>query len=160
MVDPTTYAIGPENALSVLVWQQPALNCRCVVRADGMITLPLIGEIKAAGLTLVQLKQAIEDELSARALPDPHVTLGLSGHSRKYYIYGQVIAPGEHDLLIPTTVLQAIVSAGGLQEFANREDITIVRGDQRLKFNFKEVLMGKNPSQNVYLESGDMIIVK
>jgi polysaccharide export outer membrane protein len=161
-VDPNTYHVGPEDVIQVSVWEQPTLGCTCTVRSDGMITVPLVDhEIKAAGLTPLELRKVITDELSAKALQDPQVTVALMGaHSKKYFLYGQVRSPGEHDLIMPTTVLQAIVSAGGFQDFANQKDITIVRGDKRLKFNFKDVVKGKNLQQNIFLESGDMIIVK
>jgi polysaccharide export outer membrane protein len=160
-VDERTYIIGPEDDLQISVWEQPALGCACVVRSDGMITVPLINEVKAAGLTLLELRQVITEALGARALNDPQVTVSLMGaHSKKYYLYGQVKTPGVHDLTTATTVLQAIVSAGGFADFANQKDITIVRGDKRLKFNFKEVMAGKNLKQNIYLEPGDIIYVK
>jgi polysaccharide export outer membrane protein len=160
-VDEKTYVIGPEDNVLVSVWEQPQLSCNCVVRSDGMITVQLIGEIKAAGLTPLELKQRITDELSAKALNDPQVSVSLVGaHSKKYYLYGQVKSGGMKELIMPTTVLEAIVAAGGFQDFAKQTNITIARGDKRLKFNFKEVMAGKNLKQNIYLESGDIIYVK
>jgi polysaccharide export outer membrane protein len=161
-IDAKTYVVGPEDDLSVSVWEQPQLSCApCRVRSDGMLTVPLINEIKAAGITLLELRQAITEALSAKALVDPQVTVSLlAAHSKKYYMTGQVRTPGEKELIMPTTVFQAIVSAGGFMDFANQKNITIARGDKRFKFNFKDAVAGKNPKQNIYLESGDMIIVK
>ena len=159
-VDEKTYQIGPEDVIAVSVWERPELSISCVVRSDGMITLPLINEIKAAGLTPLELKKEITDALSSQ-LNEPLVTVSLTGeHSKKYILYGQVKAPGAHDLIMPTTVLEAISSAGGFQDFADQKHITIVRGTQRLKFNFKDVVAGKHLEQNIYLQSGDMIVVK
>jgi protein involved in polysaccharide export with SLBB domain len=149
-VDVSTYVIGPEDDLLVRVWEQPELGCTCVVRSDGMITVPLIGEIKAAGLTPLELKQEITDELSAKALNDPQVSVSLVGaHSKKYYLYGQVKSGGMKELIMPTTVLEAIVAAGGFMDFANKRDIVIARGDKRFKFNFDEVMKGENLDQNI-----------
>lgn len=160
-VDAKTYIIGPEDVLLVLVWGQQELSCTCTVRSDGMITVPLINEIKAAGMTPLGLAQVITEGLSSQVLVHPQVTVSLqAAHSKKYFLSGQLRATGQRDLIMPTTVLEAIVGAGGFLDFANEKNITIVRGDKRLKFNYKEVIAGKNLKQNVYLESGDMIIVK
>jgi polysaccharide export outer membrane protein len=160
-IDASSYIIGPLDVLAISVWEQPQLNCSCTVRSDGMITVPLINEIKASGLTPLELGHVIADALSAKALVDPQVTVNLMApHSRKYILYGQVRAPGERDLIVPTTVMQAIMSAGGFVDWANQKDITIVRGDKRLKFNFKEVIKGKDTKQNILLEPGDIIYVK
>jgi polysaccharide export outer membrane protein len=159
-VDEKTYQIGPEDVVAISVWERPELSISCVVRSDGMITLPLINDIKAAGLTPLELKKEITDALTSQ-LNDPIVTVSVTGeHSKKYILYGQVKSPGAHDLITPTTVLEAISSAGGFQEFADQKHITIVRGKQRLPFNFKEVVAGKHLEQNIYLQPGDMIIVK
>ena len=159
-VDDKTYQIGPEDVIAISVWEQPQLTTSCVVRADGMITVPLIDEIKAAGLTPLDLRQLIAEKLSA-SINDPQVTVSVVGqHSRKYYISGQLKSQGVRDLIMPTTVLQAIISAGGFMDFANQKNIIVVRGTQRLKFNFKEVMAGKRLEQNIYLENGDMIVVK
>jgi polysaccharide export outer membrane protein len=161
-VDANTFVIGPEDELDIKVWEQPQLSGAVRVRSDGMITVPLLkNEIRAAGLTLLALRQTITEELGANALKDPQVTVNLlAAHSKKYYLYGQVKSPGEKELIMPTTILQAIVSAGGFLDFANQKDIIAARGDRRFKFNFKEVMAGKNLKQNIYLESGDIIYVK
>jgi polysaccharide export outer membrane protein len=160
-VDAKTYIIGLEDVVLISVWEQPQLSCTCVVRSDGKITVPLINEITAAGLTPLELGKALTEDLSAKALVNPLVTVSLVGaHSKKYYLYGQVKAPGVHDLVVPIRAMEAIVSAGGFQDFADQKNITILRGDKRLKFNFREVLAGKKLQQNIYIESGDIIVVK
>ena len=160
-VDSKTYVIGAEDVVLIQVWEQPQLSGSCVVRSDGKITVPLINEIPAAGLTLLELGKAITEDLSAKALVDPIVTVSLvAAHSKKYYIHGQVKARGQHDLVVATTVMEALVAAGGFEDFADQKNIIIIRGDKRLKFNFKDVLKGKNLKQNIYLEAGDMIVVK
>ena len=160
-VDEKTYIIGPEDIILISVWEQPQLSCTCVVRSDGKITVPLINEITAAGLTPLELGKALTEDLSAKALVNPLVTVSLVGaHSKKYYLYGQVKAQGMHDLVVPITIMEAIMSAGGFLDFADQKNIIIIRGDKRLKFNFKEVLRGKNLKQNIHVEPGDMIVVK
>lgn len=159
-VDEKTYTIGPEDVLAISVWEQPQLSVTCTVRPDGMITVPVIQEIKADGLTLLELRQKITEELSSH-LNDPLVTVSLVGeHSKKYYLSGQLKSQGMKELIMPTTVLEAIISAGGFADFANQKNITIVRGAKRFKFNYKEVMAGKHLEQNIYLENGDMIVVK
>ena len=160
-VDGTAYVIGVENVVVIQVWEQLQLGCTCVVRPDGKITVPLIGEVTAAGRTPLELATVLTDALSAKALVNPKVTVSLVAvHSKKYYVHGQVRSPGAHDLVVPITVMEALISAGGFLDFANRKDIIIIRGDKRLKFNFDEVLKGENIEQNIHLEPGDMVVVK
>ncbi len=161
-VDPSTYHQGPQAVLQVSVWGEPELSGPLTVRPDGIITLPIIKEVKAAGLTLVELGQVITDRLAKEAIRDPIVSVGLiAAHSRKYYLYGQVKSPGEKDLIMPTTVLQALVAADGFLDFANTKDIILNRnGKVLVHFNFKDAIQGKHAEKNVLLEPGDIIWVK
>lgn len=159
-VDPNTYKIGAEDVLRILVWREAELSSVVVVRPDGRITLPLLDEITAVGLTPTQLQAKVTEMLAKSLLQNPRVTVSvLEVRSKKYYITGQIGRPGPVPLVVPTTVLQAISSAGGFREFAKEKKIVIMRGDQRLKFNYKEVIQGKNMEQNILLQDGDHIIV-
>jgi polysaccharide export outer membrane protein len=159
-VDEKTYVIGAEDTLVVSVYQNPAVGCQCMVRPDGKITLHFIGDVQAAGLTPEQLGKDIAGRLNGY-LVDPVVSVSLAGvHSKKYYLQGQVRQPGRHDLIMPTTVMEALVGAGGFLDFADTKHIVIARGDKRLTFNYNDVVKGKNLKQNILLEDGDMILVK
>lgn len=159
-VDPRSYKIGPEDILFIKVWREPELTGPVMVRPDGKISLPLIGELQAADQTPEGLGKIVTEALM-KHMNRAEVFIAVQQvNSKKYYITGEVNRPGQFPLITQTTVLQAISAAGGLREFANKKKIVIVRGDKRLKFNYKEVIDGKNLSQNVMLESGDHIIVQ
>jgi len=158
-VDPKTYLIGAEDRLLMRVWREPEVSGAVIVRPDGMITMPLIGDVRAGGLTPEQLSQRVTEELS-KFLNRPEVMVSvISVQSKKYYITGEVVRTGAFPLVVPTTVLEALSGAGGFREWADQKNIIILRGDKRLKFNYKDIIKGKNLSQNVYLENGDHIIV-
>jgi polysaccharide export outer membrane protein len=131
-----------------------------VVRPDGRITLPLAGEIAVADLTPEQV-QAKVVELYSKFVNKPEVSTSLARvGSKKYYMVGQIMRTGMFPLVVPTTILEAINGAGGFQEFANRKKVVILRGNQRIKFNYDDVIKGKNMSQNILVENGDHIIVQ
>jgi polysaccharide export outer membrane protein len=161
-VDQRTYVIGAQDVLLVSVWQQKDLGGNVIVRPDGKISLPFGGELTAAGRTPVELSKDISDRLT-KFIRDPQVSIQLlQSNSRKYYIQGEVLKPGEYPLIMPTRVLQALVNAGGFRDFANTKNIVILRnnGKQVLKFNYNDVIKGKNLEQNVPLQPDDMIVVK
>jgi len=158
-VDPKSYIIGPEDQLTVRVWREKDVSGAVIVRPDGKITLPLIGDIQAGGRTPEQLKKDITEKLS-EFLNRPEVMVSVTDiRSKKYYIIGQVNRTGAFPLVVPTTVLDALSGAGGFQEWAKKNKIVILRKGKRLKFNYKEVIKGKHLEQNIYLENGDHIIV-
>lgn len=158
-VDPKSYQIGPEDILLVRVWREPELSQGVQVRPDGKITLPLIGEVQAAGLTPDELRTKIVEALS-EYINKPEVMVSIqSVQSRKYYIQGEVNRPGAFPLVVPTTVLEALSNAGGFREFANKKKITILRKGKLFKFNYNDVIKGKNMEQNILLENGDYINV-
>jgi polysaccharide export outer membrane protein len=158
-IDPKNYVIGPEDILFVAVWREPELSGQRAVRPDGKISLQLIGEVQAAGLTPEQLGANVAEGLS-KYMTRPEVTVGLQQvNSKKYFISGEVLRPGAYPLLNQTTVLQALVNAGGFRDFANTKKIIILRGDERFKFNYKEVIKGKRMEQNILLQNGDQIII-
>jgi polysaccharide export outer membrane protein len=158
-VDPKTFQIGAEDILFIQVWREQDFTRQAIVRPDGKITMPLIGEVQASGLTPDQLTTALAESLS-KFLNNPQVNVTiLAVNSKKYYITGEVNRPGAFPLAVPTKVLEALSSAGGFREFASVKKITILRKGQRLKFNYKDVIKGKNMDQNILLENGDYIIV-
>lgn len=160
---PPGYVIGPEDVLAVLFWREKDLSVEVAVRPDGMITLPLVNDLKAAGLTPDQLRTAVT-EAAGRFVEDPNVTIVVKQiNSRKVFVTGQVAKPGTYPLMGPTTVLQMIATAGGLMDFAKGDRIVIMRDQggktETLKFNYKDVLKGKKLEQNVELRPGDTILV-
>jgi len=159
-VDPKTYVIGPEDLITVEVWREPDFTKIHVVRPDGKITIPLIGDVQSAGLTPERLAAQLASFLK-EYINDPQVTVGVQQvNSKKYSITGGVNKTGSYPLVVPTRVFDALSQAGGFREFANKKDIVIVRGDRRIKFNWDEVVKGKKLEQNIFLENGDTIIVK
>jgi polysaccharide export outer membrane protein len=153
------YVIGAEDVLAVSVWHEAELTRQVVVRPDGKITLPLVGELTAAGLTLPQLNSAITDGLK-KYIITPEVNVSVQAvNSKKYYVQGEVLKPGPYPLVVPTTVMEGLANAGGFRDFANLKKITILRGIERLRFNYKEVRAGKHLEQNILLQPGDQILV-
>jgi polysaccharide export outer membrane protein len=158
------YVIGPEDVLTVVVWKETDVSGDVTVRPDGKISLPLLNDIHAAGLTPEQLRQRIT-EAAGKYLEEPSVTVVVKAiNSRKVFVTGQVGKPGPYPLIGPTTVLQLIAIAGGLLEYADRDHITIVRTEANghqvnFPFNYKDVTRRKNLSQNILLKPGDTIVV-
>ncbi len=155
------YVIGALDVLDIKVWNAPNLSGFSDVGSDGMISMPLIGELRADGMTKEQLTQLIRDKLAATYFTvPPEVTVQVARvNSKKYYVHGEVNRPGEFQLLGPTTVLDAFATTGGFHDFANTKKIYILRGGKKLKFNYKEVSQGKKMEQNILIENGDHIFV-
>jgi polysaccharide biosynthesis/export protein len=161
---PADYVIGPEDVLTILFWRDKDLSADAVVRPDGKITLPLLNDLQAAGLTPEQLKDAVE-EAASKYVADPTATVIVKEiRSRKVYVLGQVLKPGTVPLASEMTVLQLIAEVGGLQEYANKRDITIIRSEngreRRFKFNYNEVVQGRRLEQNILLKPGDTVVVR
>ena len=154
------YTIGAGDVLRVIVWKEPDLTLDVTVRVDGMITVPLIGDLKAAGRSPAQVSDSLAQGLE-RFVEMPRVTVAVSqANSARFYVVGQVAKPGEFPLSSNTTVLQGLALAGGLKEFAKVESIVIVRQDQTVvPVNYKRIAEGKDVSQNVPLGRGDTIVV-
>jgi polysaccharide export outer membrane protein len=157
------YVIGAEDVIAVLFWREQEMSGDVTVRPDGMITLPLIGDVKAAGLTPEVLGTEVQ-KAAARYLTDPNVTVTVRQiNSRKVFITGMVAQPNAYPLTGPRTVMQLIALAGGLAEYADAEHISIMRTldgrTQTLKFNYKDVSKGKNLGQNILLQPGDTVVV-
>jgi polysaccharide export outer membrane protein len=160
---PADYVIGPEDVLAVLFWRDKEMSGEYVVRPDGQITLPLLNDIQAAGLTPEQLRDSLT-QAASKLIEDPSVTVGVKAiNSRKVFITGMVGKSGAYPLTSTMTVAQLISVAGGLQEFAKSKNIMIVRNENgrevAYKFNYKDFSKGKNLKQNIVLKPGDQVIV-
>ena len=159
------YLIGSDDMLNISVWKEPDLTQTNVpVRSDGNISMPLIGEVHASGLTPLQLERDITTRLRAY-LTQPDVTVVVvQMNSQKFNVLGRVMKPGAYKLTASTTVLDAIAQAGGFQDFAKRKAIYILRqkptGEEtRIPFNYKDVIRGEHPEQNIRIEPRDTIVV-
>jgi polysaccharide export outer membrane protein len=162
-VDDPTYKIGADDVLKIDVWREDQLTRTVPVRPDGRITLPLLNDVRASGLTPMELAGAIRDELK-NYVNNPQVTVSVMEiNSRRIYVTGEVAKSGAFGLLPHMTALQAISSTGGFTPFARPKNIYILRsehGEQvKLPFNYKEAIRGHNPEQNIELQPGDVIVV-
>jgi polysaccharide biosynthesis/export protein len=163
-VAPKGFVIGVEDVLNVNVWKEPEMSKVVPVRPDGMISLPLIGEIKATGLTPLQLQDQISGALK-KFLSDPQVTVMVAEiHSLTFNVVGQVEKPGYYPLTRRMTVLDAIALSGGFQPFAKQKKVYVLRtladGKQvRLPFNYKDVIKGKRADENIELHPRDTVVV-
>lgn len=157
------YIIGPADVLEIQVWREPNLSCTAPVRPDGKISLPLLNDVQAAGLSPQELKTKIEKGL-AKFLEKPEVLVSVQEiKSKNIYILGKVNTPGQYPLQHGLTVIQALSLAGGFAEWADEKDIVILRHEngkqKRIKFNYKRVSRGKDLEKNIVLCPGDTIIV-
>jgi len=163
LVDSSTYVIGPEDVLDIYVWKETDLSRRVPVRMDGKISIPLVGEIQAAGLTPLKLKAELIDKFKTYVeIPNVTVTV-MEANSFKVYVSGQVAKPGVYTLRSETTILQLLPMVGGFTEWANQRKILLVRKEQgqekRFTINYKKIVSGEDLSQNFLLKPGDTIIV-
>jgi polysaccharide export outer membrane protein len=158
------FVIGNGDVLGISVWKQPDLSRSVPVRSDGKVSMPLIGEITAAGQTPAMLEKQLTSKFQPY-LAEPEVTVIVEQiNSEKFNILGRVVKPGSYLLVNPTTVLDAIALAGGCKEFAKQKQIYVLRrhpdgSEARLPFNYQDVIKGKNTAQNVDLQPRDTIVV-
>lgn len=160
---PADYVIGVDDSLDIFYWQDKDMSATVTVRPDGNISLPLVNDIKAAGLTPEELRASITTA-ATHFIEDPTVSVVVKAiNSRKVFLLGQVAKPGPYPLMDTTTVLQMLATAGGVNEYAKSEKITIVRRENGKevvrRFNYKDVSQGKSLAQNIALQPGDTIIV-
>jgi polysaccharide export outer membrane protein len=159
-----SYIIGAEDVLSIYVWKEPDMSKTIPVRPDGMISLPLVGEIKAAGHTPVQLQDVLATAMK-KYVSDPQVTVVVEKiSSLSFNIVGEIARPGYYPLTRRMTVLDAVAMAGGFKDFAKTKKVYVLRisangTQQRLPFNYKDVIAGKNEQQNIELLPRDTIVV-
>lgn len=156
------YVIGADDTLHISVWKEPDLTETLPVRPDGKISMPLLNDVTAAGLTPLQLRDTITERLK-KYIADPRVTVVVTGmNSRRIFVTGEVTHTGPMTLLPHMTMLQALAQAGFTQ-FANPKAIYLLRNEsgkqQKLPFNYKEVVKGNHPEQNIELKPGDTIVV-
>jgi polysaccharide biosynthesis/export protein len=159
------YVIGNDDVLSINVWKEPDISQHSIpVRSDGRISMPLAGEVQAAGQTPLKLEKAIAAKLQSY-ISEPEVSVMVEkSNSQKFNILGQVVKPGSYAIADSPTVLDAIALAGGFRDFAKQKSIYILRQgpdgkDERLPFNYKDVIKGKNLEQNVKIQPRDTIVV-
>lgn len=158
-VDPKSYRIGAEDVILLRIWREPELSGLVVVRPDGKINLQLVGEIDAVDTTPIELELRIAKSYE-KVLKNPIITLQVQKvESKRYYLSGEVGKSGAFPLVRPMNILEAITIAGGIREFGNGKKIIVMRGSERLKFNFNEVIKGKKLEQNILLQPGDHIVV-
>jgi polysaccharide export outer membrane protein len=160
---PADYVIGSEDVLIIIFWREKDLSSEVTVRPDGRISIPLLQDVEAAGLTPEQLQKKLLT-LSQRFVEDANITVVVKQiNSRRVYITGQVAKPGPYLLTSPTTVVQLIATAGGLLEYADSKNIVIVRNEKNgpisYRLNYREIAERKNLKQNIPLKPGDTVIV-
>lgn len=159
-----SFVIGNDDLLAINVWKEPELTRSIPVRLDGRISLPLVGEVQAAGRTPLQLEHDIAAKLR-NYIDQPEVTVMIEKiNSQKFNVLGQVMNPGSYSLTLATTVLDGVAAAGGFRDFAKQKDIYVLRqdssgGQSRIAFNYKEIIKGKHLEQNIKLEPRDTIVV-
>ena len=157
------YQIGPEDVLDISIWKEPDVSRVVPVRPDGRISLPLINDVQAAGLSPQELSKMISEKLH-KYLNDPQVTVIVTAiNSQRVFVVGEVLRAGAFPLIPGMTVLQALSSSGGFTTFADVKKIHVMRQRDgkmiQLPFNYRDVLKGDNPEQNIKLEPGDTVVV-
>jgi polysaccharide biosynthesis/export protein len=160
---PAGYTIGAEDVLSVVFWREPDMSAEVVVRPDGKISLPLLNDVEATGLTPDQLRAHLAEQ-ARKFIAEPSVSVVVKQiHSRKVFITGNVERPGPYGIGSSMTVLQLIALAGGLREYADSKHIVITRTDNgksiSVPFNYNDISKRKNLQQNIELKPGDVVIV-
>jgi polysaccharide biosynthesis/export protein len=160
---PADYVIGPDDVLQVVFWREKEMSAEVVVRPDGQITLPLINDVHAAGLTPEELRVRVAEEAS-RFVADPTVAVVVKTiNSRRVFITGQVANPGVYSITSPLTVVQLITIAGGVLEYAKEKEIRVMRVENgrtvAYRFNYRDVSRGRNLRQNIELKPGDTVVV-
>jgi polysaccharide export outer membrane protein len=161
---PKDYVIGVEDVLNVVFWKDKELSAEVLVRPDGKISLPMLNDVTAAGMTPEQLAAAVQ-KAAAKFVRDPGVTVMVKEvRSRKVFVIGEVAKPGTFQLASEMNVIQIIAEAGGFLETANKSDVVVVRNEngqeRRFKVNYGEVVKGKNVGQNIKLLPGDTILIR
>jgi polysaccharide biosynthesis/export protein len=162
-IDPSTYRVGPEDVLELSVWHEDALKKEVLVRPDGGISYPLIGELQAAGKTVLEIREEIAKRLE-KFIPDAVVSVTvIKIGSQRIYVIGKVNKPGEFPVGRYVDVLQALSMAGGLTPFADANDIRVMRHDGArqvvLPFEYSRVVRGDKLEQNIQLRAGDVVVV-
>lgn len=157
--DAPAYILGPNDVVSVVVWGDKNLSGTYAIGPDGRMSVPLIGDFKAIGVTIPELQSLITQKLKDY-INEPIVNVQLlRNNSKKYTLLGGVLKSGPYPLVQQTTILDALAASGGFKDFANKKKIVLMRGNKKFPFNYTDVTKGKNMSQNITLEDGDIIFV-
>lgn len=161
--DAAAYKIGAQDILKIDVWREDQLTRTVPVRPDGKISLPLLNDVQAVGLTPMELANAIREELK-KYITNPQVTVTVTEiNSKRIYVTGEVTKAGAYQLLPHMTVLQALSGSGGFTAFARIKNVYVLRTENgkptKIPFNYKEAIKGKNPEQNIELQAGDVVVV-
>jgi polysaccharide export outer membrane protein len=160
----SSFTIGVDDVLAINVWKETELSRTIPVRTDGKISLPLVGELQAAGRTPLQLEQEITEKLRSY-MTEPEVSVMVQQiNSEKINVLGEVVKPGAYTLSVAPTVMDAIAAANGLKDFAKKKAIYVLRknatgGEDRFPFNYNDFIKGKNTTQNVKLQPQDTVVV-
>ena len=162
-IDPNEYRIGPEDVLQISIWKNEAMSRTVPVRPDGKVTLPLLNDVEAAGLTPMEFRDVLIQKLT-EYMPAPEVSVIVADpRSFKVSVMGEVPKPGRYEFRSRTTVLDAIAIAGGLSQFASRAKIVVLRpeakGMTRLPFNYNKAISPGGEQENFFLRAGDVIVV-
>ena len=162
-VDPLTYRVGPEDVLEISVWREEALKKEVLVRPDGGMSYPLIGEVQAAGKTVLEIRNEISRRLE-KFIAEPSVSVAIAKvGSQRVYVIGKVLKPGFYPVGQQVDVLQALSMAGGLAQFAERNEIRVMRreGERQvvIPFEYDRVIRGQKLEQNIQLRPGDVVVV-
>ena len=157
------YSIGKGDALDISVWREPMLSGETVVRNDGMVSVALLGDVRAAGRTPMELRDEIQTRLK-EFIGEPAVTVTVrTPTSLKFYVVGEVRTPGEYNLVTDLTIVQGLARAGGFTEWAVKDKILLLRKEngmeRRIRVNYKNIIKGIDPAQNLTLRPGDTIVV-
>jgi polysaccharide export outer membrane protein len=160
---PAEYQVQPGDVLQVTVWKEPDLTGDALVRPDGRLSFPLLDDVVASGKTVMALREEFTERLK-RYVPNPVVTVAIKAIGGNHiYVLGKVQRPGEFPFVQPVDVMQALTLAGGTSSFASVNDIVILRRDHgaqhSIRFHYSAVARGKNLSENILLESGDVVVV-
>ena len=161
---PPDYVIGPDDQLSIVFWRDKDMSADAAVRPDGKISLPLLNDVQAAGLTPQQLRDRLMED-AKRYIEDPNITIVVRQiNSRRVFVTGEVAKPGPYPLIGSTTILQILATAGGLREYADEKNILVLRPagkgrTETFRFNYKDVAKHRNLTQNIELKPGDTIVV-
>lgn len=162
-INDPNYIIGPQDVIDINVWKEPDLTRQVPVRPDGKISMPLLNDVQAAGLTPMQLTAQITASLR-KFISEPQVTVVVTQiNSQRIYILGEVNRPGATPLLPGMTILEALSTSGGFTMFANTKKIYLLRtvngSQEKYPFNYNDVIHGKSPQQNIPVKAGDTIVV-
>jgi polysaccharide export outer membrane protein len=158
------YLLAPEDMIEVLVWKNESLSRIALIRPDGKITLPLLGDVEAAGLTPQKLSDKIKGRLQTYYKEPPDVFVAVTAvNSFSIFILGEVIAPGKQVLHSETTVLQALSLARGFNEYADPNNILLLRKEgaieKRIRLSYRDILSGQHPEMNLLLKAGDTLVI-